>query len=311
MPEPLRPESEPGRPAAEELSKDFALRLSPLLDGVEFALNPVIEKALSGKRGSVSAQMSVVKAIWLFNHVQKALVNERPSLHIPGLARHLQDAHKRIVELVGAEKARAWTAYIQAPDRMWLAQFERRLGRLRHLNLLGVPGSLSESLESAFIRWSLNIKGESPIDLVDDVAVTAGIQHGYAQALFDTYCSIYGRLVEAEACEGKPDDQPFLFSGPVDGHTRDWCLNHVGKVYTRRQIEAMNNEQLPNAFLTGGGYNCRHTFLAVHSSELVALCGTDQRAPEFEAEIASALAQRDQARIISGEQWWFTRDGNS
>jgi hypothetical protein len=116
------------------------------------------------------------------------------------------------------------------------------------------------------------------------------------QTLFDTQTSILGRQVEALATERLGPDQAFLYTGPVDGRTRDWCLQRVGKVYTRREIEQMDNGQLPNAFVTGGGYNCRHSFIAVASDELVSLAGMNVRAPGFDDEIASARAQRAQAR---------------
>jgi hypothetical protein len=67
---------------------------------------------------------------------------------------------------------------------------------------------------------------------------------------------------------------------------RPFCHQHLGKVFTRDEIDALDNKQLPNPFLTGGGYNCRHQFIAV--SQLSAwrkLAGTDQRIPEIEAQL--------------------------
>ena len=45
----------------------------------------------------------------------------------------------------------------------------------------------------------------------------------------------------------------------------------------------MNNGQIDNVFLTGGGYNCRHTWMEVSKfSELRNLVNTDQRIPEMQ-----------------------------
>jgi hypothetical protein len=53
---------------------------------------------------------------------------------------------------------------------------------------------------------------------------------------------------------------------------------HVGKVYTRAEIDAMDNGQIDNVFLTGGGYNCRHVWMEVSKfSELQDYVDTDQR----------------------------------
>ena len=52
-------------------------------------------------------------------------------------------------------------------------------------------------------------------------------------------------------------------------------------ISTRAAIEALDNGQLPNPFITGGGYNCRHSWLAVESQELRDLANTGRKAPEF------------------------------
>jgi hypothetical protein len=80
----------------------------------------------------------------------------------------------------------------------------------------------------------------------------------------------------------------FIYVGPVDERLRPFCRGHVGKVYTRAQIDALDNGQLPNTFLTGGGWNCRHVWHAVSKfSEARELAGTGKRLPEVEAAIAA------------------------
>ena len=58
----------------------------------------------------------------------------------------------------------------------------------------------------------------------------------------------------------------YFYYGPDDKLTRPFCerLLHdtrAGRVWTRPEIEAMDNGQLPNVFQTCGGYNCRHQWL--------------------------------------------------
>jgi hypothetical protein len=44
-------------------------------------------------------------------------------------------------------------------------------------------------------------------------------------------------------------------------------------------------------FLTGGGYNCRHTWIAVSKvSEVRKLAGTEERIPAIAAQVARQLA---------------------
>lgn len=50
----------------------------------------------------------------------------------------------------------------------------------------------------------------------------------------------------------------FEYRGPDDSANRPFCDKHVGKIYTREEIEKLDNGQTSNVMLTGGGYRCRH-----------------------------------------------------
>jgi hypothetical protein len=86
--------------------------------------------------------------------------------------------------------------------------------------------------------------------------------------------------------KSNPDDV-FAYMGPLDRKTRPFCYERVGKVFTLDEIDTMDNGQLPNTFLTAGGYNCRHRFIAISKfSELRDLVGTSQRMPEVERRLS-------------------------
>jgi hypothetical protein len=90
----------------------------------------------------------------------------------------------------------------------------------------------------------------------------------------------------------------FLYVGPVDSRTRDWCLGLVGKVRRKEDIETLDNGQLPNPFLTGGGWNCRHSWLAVSDPAVVALAGGDSRADGYDQRVAMARALKTQSKRL-------------
>lgn len=58
----------------------------------------------------------------------------------------------------------------------------------------------------------------------------------------------------------------FKYQGPDDSATRPFCEKHVGKVYTKEEIEEIWNSDTwagkisGNPFVVRGGYNCRHRF---------------------------------------------------
>ena len=55
----------------------------------------------------------------------------------------------------------------------------------------------------------------------------------------------------------------FLYAGPIDDKIRPFCLDRVYKIYTRDEIDSMNNGQIDEVFISGGGYNCRHKWIPV------------------------------------------------
>jgi hypothetical protein len=67
------------------------------------------------------------------------------------------------------------------------------------------------------------------------------------------------RIIEAET----PGKLKYSFEGPLDKLTRPFCtrLLKTRRVFSRAQIDAMDNGQLPNVFITGGGWRCRHQWI--------------------------------------------------
>lgn len=57
----------------------------------------------------------------------------------------------------------------------------------------------------------------------------------------------------------------FRYSGPADDVTRRFCLSKISKVYSRDEIDEMDNGQtgVGTALISCGGYNCRHRWAAV------------------------------------------------
>ncbi len=82
----------------------------------------------------------------------------------------------------------------------------------------------------------------------------------YAKTYAETSLAIYDRLVTADTYPTEADSE-YMYAGPLDDLCRDFCRDLVGKVFTYSEIEAMDNGQLPDVFITGGGYNCRHQWL--------------------------------------------------
>jgi hypothetical protein len=122
-------------------------------------------------------------------------------------------------------------------------------------DLLTEGSILTRALGDVVMRGT----GRARRRLPDDLTEILDRAEGRVQTLYDTAVSVFGRQVEAEQA-GDDARTPFAYMGPVDAKTRDFCLGHVGRVYTRAEIDQLDNGQISNVFLTGGGYNCRHVW---------------------------------------------------
>lgn len=159
--------------------------------------------------------------------------------------------------------------------------------RLEAIRQLSIGDLLDEGDELARALWQSAVRGlfggRSRDAILEDLVHHLDRSQAHLETLYDTTVSIYGRQVEALQAGDDPD-ATFLYLGPHDERNRPFCRARVGKVFTRAAINEMNNGQLDNVFLTGGGYNCRHMFTEVSKlSELHDLADTDQRIPELEA----------------------------
>jgi hypothetical protein len=112
------------------------------------------------------------------------------------------------------------------------------------------------------------IGGLKMADLAETLA--QGLQKTLPEAvrIAETAVSVFYRTVADRGFQKVEAGLPgaaiqYGYFGPNDKLTRPFCRHLLmsDRIFTRAQIEAMDNGQLPNPFLTGGGYNCRHSWL--------------------------------------------------
>lgn len=260
---------------AERLSQAFARELARVLRDADRALRPILRDALEGSR---SDQMRAVRGIALRRELRAALARAGydPLIQSSTTAAITEMAKAVLSSAVG----RAGGRFVQ-PSVTKLAA----LAEIGQSNLLQVGDDVAAALWRSLAQWLFTTRPVT--DILDDLARVFEDEIPQIETLFDTQVSMFGRQVEALATADAGADQPFLYVGPMDRKTRPFCREHVGKVYTRAAIDALDNGQLPNPFITGGGFNCRHSFIAVESAELRAIANTGTRAPEFEQRRAA------------------------
>ena len=83
------------------------------------------------------------------------------------------------------------------------------------------------------------------------------------RTLAETTLAQFERGMIKEVAQELDPQVKFIYGGPIDSATRDFCLDTISDQrntdgFTEAEIAGLDNGQLPNVFLTGGGYNCRH-----------------------------------------------------
>jgi hypothetical protein len=123
--------------------------------------------------------------------------------------------------------------------------------------------TISKQLYDGILRIALS--GEKMSDIIGQVQKIAGdiplsSINTAANTKYMEFIRGSAEIVAKDAGYTK-----YIYLGPVDGLIRPFCLARVGNVYTREEIMSPENSngQLDNPLITGGGYNCRHKWVAV------------------------------------------------
>ncbi|MDE2103015.1 MAG: hypothetical protein KGL39_37570 [Patescibacteria group bacterium] len=117
-------------------------------------------------------------------------------------------------------------------------------------------------------RILMSVGGLSFADLAESLAQYLHRALPEAVGLAETATATYYRIMADRGYQLIEKDLPsmeisYQYEGPYDALTRPFCrhLLQLGKSYTRAQIDLMNNGQIPNVFISAGGWRCRHQWV--------------------------------------------------
>lgn len=257
---------------ADRLGRAFAIQLAKVLRDTERRLPPLLTDVTRGDRTAIvyAGQANATRT-----QLRRVLTDAGYD-DLAGVATNAP-LDKIAARVLASRRFAQQSADLQMP-------VVGRLEALKHLHLsdlLDVGDDIAKALNQATMRGVFNSR--TPAAILRDLGDVLDSSDADIRTLYDTSVSIYGRQVEAIAAGDDPT-ATFAYMGPIDNVTRDWCLARVGKVFTHAEIDAMDNGQLDNVFLTGGGYNCRHVWMEVaKTSELQDL--GDGRIPEVQDQL--------------------------
>lgn len=259
----------------EKLNARFARELGEVLKLANAKVRALLKELRTKDGRLVATQANLGRTLGLRRDIQRALTEAGFDAVVEAVTDEPLDQLARLV-LRGNGIAQA-AFELTKTDTAAIAAFKT----IRFDELLRIAGDLAVQLARVALDGTIGLR---PVDeLVADVADTFDISDKRARTLYDTAISIYSRQVDQLNATGKPDEL-FYYAGPLDTKTRPFCLERVGKVFTREELETADNGQLPNPLLTGGGYNCRHVAKRVSKldTELLELRKTGARAPHVQ-----------------------------
>ena len=259
------------------LTDDFARELGIVLDLLKTRIRFLVRRLQSQNGRVIATQNNLALALRLRSDLLAAL--EQAGYSQLALAAVDEPLDRLALSVLGG-----------AADRVALGAYDvDALAAMKEIRLAQLL-LVGEDIAVQLWRVTLDgVLGTRPVlDLVDDIADALDISERQARTLYDTMTSTFSRQVGQIGTTGEPDEA-FLYVGPDDDKTREFCKERVDQVFSRKAIEEMDNGQMPNPMLTGGGYNCRHQFRRVSrlDRELLALMDTGIRYQDRNAEVAA------------------------
>jgi hypothetical protein len=139
---------------------------------------------------------------------------------------------------------------------------------------LSAGADLSALVENAaagvLTRTAYSLGALRYTDLVSHIQRSTDASVGRAENIADTGISMFFASVAATGYEKIQADSEtaltYKYFGPDDRLTREFCesLLQKNRSYTRSQIDSMTNSQIPNVFVSRGGFRCRHIWALVN-----------------------------------------------
>ena len=90
-----------------------------------------------------------------------------------------------------------------------------------------------------------------------------------SQQVHDSLMGYYSQIEQVKAKDAGLDT--YLYYGNLMSSSRAFCIARAGRVFTRKQIDSWGKyrwqgKKPGSVFINRGGYNCRHSFMAVRKS---------------------------------------------
>lgn len=224
-------------------------RLPPAFDALFIRYSAALVAFSKSRRWDISAIGSLSTTADMIRLLDKAGIGTIVSLiarDFPPIARAARQS-QRVAGLSGGVD-------IAAINRLLTA----RVAGAVESSASGVVAAVKSAwIDSTFL-------GRPPAEAIDAAVMNnAPAAGGVARTQIGSALAVADR---AAGMVGVPTSALYVYIGPQDDRTRSHCKTAEEKAWSRAQIDKLSNQQLPNVFLTCGGYNCRHHWQAISAA---------------------------------------------
>lgn len=131
-----------------------------------------------------------------------------------------------------------------------------------------LDGVVTQAATDAQRQALFSVGGLKLSDLISEIAEQLDKTVNEATTLADTAVVMFYRTITDRGFQLVEKDLPgfdlrYTPDGPLDKLTRPFCAAlmraaRAGQTFTRKEIDAMDNGQIPGVFTSFGGFRCRH-----------------------------------------------------
>ena len=205
------------------------------------------------------------------SRIQAALNQLQVAVHEQGYRRVILDQLQALAELQ--------LDIIAQADRLGLdttiqQRTQTQIAGLRNNVEVEITKLSNDLVTRATRRLQLATGTEFRDDLLEGLLTDLDTIHGFAKTVSTTNLMAFNSLIRTSHAEDGGVEY-FLYEGPVDRLTREWCTHFVNRLVTpeilRRHQDDWGRAKQPRPVLAyRGGWNCRHTLTPIVDDDEVA-----------------------------------------
>lgn len=209
--------------------------------------------AYTGKDFSLALEKVQDTALRIYNNANKAnlsndvIVKELLDLDLDNIIKKDMDVELEKLMIQYASELRAMQSFADISENV--------IESLIRTDLIVYQNKIKDKIDVMRKLMIESVIGDLPVGEFQNIVGSFGLTPSQAEALVDDSLRKFSRNVTREMANNAPEDNLYIWEGPIDDRTSDECLRLMALgPMTIAEFEA----QEPGAFNSGTHFGCRH-----------------------------------------------------